>query len=325
MLTIFSTPKPFRGHIGVIQRNAIQSWKSMRPAPEIILFGDEEGAAETCRELEIRHEPRVRRSDSGAKFLGSIFADAEKLASNDVLCYINCDIILPRAFFEATAQAACLGKPFLMVGQRWDTEITEAIDFSQPDWEERAVELARAKGKPMGSWFADYFVFSRGLYHSFPPFVIGRWYWDPWIVWKARTTRGAIVVDATHSVVAIHQNHDYSYHPDGFAGVEHDEEATRNRRLTLDGRLAYSRYFATWRTAPKGLRRHWMGITPVPQLRYFVPRIVRLIRRNYLWFPFLAVTRPMRRWFGIDGAWTVRLKNRIRSLGLRKGATTSVN
>ena len=26
MLTIFTTPKPFRGHIGIIQRNALKSW-----------------------------------------------------------------------------------------------------------------------------------------------------------------------------------------------------------------------------------------------------------------------------------------------------------
>src|SRR5579862_1670365 len=226
MLTIFSTPKPFRGHIGIIQRNAIQSWKALRPSPEIILFGVEEGTAETCRELQVRHVAEVRRSDSGAKFLSHIFGHAEKLASNDLLCYINCDIILPGSFFEATAQAACLGKPFLMVGQRWDTDVVDPIDFSRPDWEERVVNLAKSTGEPMGSWFADYFVYSRGLYRALPPFVIGRWYWDPWIVWKARTTRGAILVDATQSVIAIHQNHDYSYHPDGFAGVEHDGEAT---------------------------------------------------------------------------------------------------
>lgn len=26
MLTIFATPKPFQGHVGIIQRNAIGSW-----------------------------------------------------------------------------------------------------------------------------------------------------------------------------------------------------------------------------------------------------------------------------------------------------------
>jgi hypothetical protein len=41
MITFFTTPKPFRGHIGVIQRNAIESWKRIHPSAEVILFGDE--------------------------------------------------------------------------------------------------------------------------------------------------------------------------------------------------------------------------------------------------------------------------------------------
>jgi hypothetical protein len=44
MITFFTTPKPFCGHIGVIQRNAIESWKRIRPSVEVIPFGDEEGA-----------------------------------------------------------------------------------------------------------------------------------------------------------------------------------------------------------------------------------------------------------------------------------------
>ena len=31
-LTIFAVPKPFEGHIDVIQRNAIRSWQRLRPA-----------------------------------------------------------------------------------------------------------------------------------------------------------------------------------------------------------------------------------------------------------------------------------------------------
>src|SRR5437762_1127846 len=62
MLTLFTTPKPFVGHVAVIQRNALQSWKSLHPHVEVILFGNEEGAAAVCRELGIRHVPAVRRN-----------------------------------------------------------------------------------------------------------------------------------------------------------------------------------------------------------------------------------------------------------------------
>jgi hypothetical protein len=45
MITFFTTPKPFRGHIGIIQRNATENWNRMHTSVEVILFGDEECAA----------------------------------------------------------------------------------------------------------------------------------------------------------------------------------------------------------------------------------------------------------------------------------------
>jgi hypothetical protein len=62
MITFFSTPKPFRGHIGVIQRNAIHSWRLVHPGAEVILFGNEEGAAEAAREIGALHKPEVHRN-----------------------------------------------------------------------------------------------------------------------------------------------------------------------------------------------------------------------------------------------------------------------
>jgi hypothetical protein len=62
MLTFFSTPKPFIGHCNLIQRNALKSWTLLHSDAEVILFGDEEGAAEACRDLGIRHEPNVLRN-----------------------------------------------------------------------------------------------------------------------------------------------------------------------------------------------------------------------------------------------------------------------
>ena len=44
--TFFAMPKAFRGHVGMIQRNAIGSWLRLTPRPEILLFGDDEGIAE---------------------------------------------------------------------------------------------------------------------------------------------------------------------------------------------------------------------------------------------------------------------------------------
>ena len=51
MITIFTIPKPFKGHINTIQRNAIQSWMQLKPECEIILFGDDYGVSDIAKEF----------------------------------------------------------------------------------------------------------------------------------------------------------------------------------------------------------------------------------------------------------------------------------
>src|SRR6202158_3924697 len=133
MITFFTTPKPFRGHIAVMHRSAIQSWTRIHPSAEVILFGDEEGAAEAARDLRIRHVPEVKRNEHGTKYLSPIFDGAQDLAHHNCLCYINCDIILLSDFRVAVERVTALGGRFLMAGQRWDTDITQPGDFYAVD------------------------------------------------------------------------------------------------------------------------------------------------------------------------------------------------
>ena len=51
----------------------------------------------------------------------------------------------------------------------------------------------------------DYFIFSNGLYLDVPPFLVGRWKWDNWLVWRA--LQSVPVIDATEMITVIHQNH----------------------------------------------------------------------------------------------------------------------
>src|SRR5579883_936506 len=101
MLTLFTTAKPFLGHSAVIQRNALQSWTLLHPDIEIILFGDDEGAAEICAELGLRHEPCVLRNPAGLKRIDDYFDRAQRLARHPILCYANCDILFTADFLPA--------------------------------------------------------------------------------------------------------------------------------------------------------------------------------------------------------------------------------
>ena len=104
MLTFFTTAKPFEGHNGVIQRNALRSWKLLHPEVEVILFGDEEGAAEAAGELGLRHESYVERSARGTKRLDYVFERGQEIARHEIVCYCNCDILLTEDFRVAVAR-----------------------------------------------------------------------------------------------------------------------------------------------------------------------------------------------------------------------------
>ena len=208
MITLFSTPKPFVGHINVIQRNAISSWRRLHADVEIILVGDDAGTAEVCAEFGIRHIASVKRNRYGTKYLADIYERAQAAARHDVLCHVNCDIILKADFLRAVERVAAERKRFLMAGRRWDVDLSSAIDFSSGDWEARVDRLAVETDRQRPPQWIDYFVFSRGLYdRQIPEFVVGRPGWDNWLLWYPLSI-GVPVVDASRVVRAVHQNHD---------------------------------------------------------------------------------------------------------------------
>ncbi len=235
MLTFFTTAKPFVGHNGIIQRNALQSWKLLHPDAEVILFGNEEGAAEVCAEFDLRHEPHVERHETGFKYVNYMFEKAQQISRYDFLCYCNCDIVLLNDFWAAFENAVRWRKYFLLVARRWDTDVTAPINFSSNDWGTALRQFALTNGFQQHSNFIDYFVFSKGLYDQVPPLVVGRSYWDHWLVWKA-LSKGAPVLDCSSYVVPVHQNHDFAYHPKGKQGTHEDALAIRNQALSGNGR-----------------------------------------------------------------------------------------
>lgn len=209
VVTIFAVPKPFEGHTGVIQRNAIKSWSLLEPLPEIILLGDDAGTAELAKELGIKHIPQVKWNEYGTPLVNELFEKAQNIAVNDILCYVNADIVLTSDFMPAVQQVRKRFEKFLMVGQRWNVDVGGEIDFGQRDWQEQLKHLAFEYGRLHAPSGIDYFVFTRGLWPTIPPFGLGRRLWDNWLVRKP-IEDGHPVVDATNVVTTIHQNHPYT-------------------------------------------------------------------------------------------------------------------
>jgi hypothetical protein len=291
MLTLFACPKPFRGHIGVIQRNAIRSWTLLRPQPEIILFGDEEGIAPLAKEFDVRHVPKIARNDFGTPLLDDLFGQARELAAHEVLCYVNADIILLDDFLPALERVRAWSSRFLMVGRRTDVDINDSWNFSLPDGQARLRELALISGKQRPAEWIDYFAFNKDLAVGILPLAIGRLRWDNWLIWHARALH-APVVDATRVVLAIHQNHEYSHHPEGQAGIWQGEEARRNTALIG----------AWWRHNTTADATHVLAEAAiVSNLHHWVVKFKRAAHHITapIWHPVLDFTRPLRQRLGL--------------------------
>lgn len=229
MLTIFTTPKPFKGHSKIIQLNAIKSWTMLRPRPEIILFGDDEGTAEVVEELGLTHIVDVERTNRGTPLISSMFHLAQERSSSDLFCYLNADIMLTSQFIEGLNAVAAAKPQFVLTGRRTLVDIDTPWQFAN-GWEDSLRKFATEKGK-LDDWVAmDYFAFPRGVYTNVPPFVVGRARWDNWVIYSARR-RGITVVDASNDVLAVHQNHDYSHLAGGVKDCFTSAEGQNNQEL----------------------------------------------------------------------------------------------
>jgi UDPglucose 6-dehydrogenase len=301
MITFFTTAKGFRGHFDVIQRNAIRSWQRLDPRCEVILLGDDPGAAEVARELGLLHIPTVTRNEHGSALVNDMFERAEKQAAHDLLCYVNADIILMQDFWRAACQVRDLRRPFLMCGRRTRLNVTAPLSF-EADWEERMRREAATHGSLDAPEFVDYFLFTRGIFGSIPPFAIGRRRWDRWLQYRARAATGCYI-DATRMVVAIHQNHDYG--AAGFVGHKQGVETEQN--IAMAGEEWCDVREATHILTRRGLRPpfDWLRLRwrLHQYARVFAPRTKRLNKllpqairhRKALMRPLKAALRLLRR------------------------------
>jgi hypothetical protein len=290
-LTIFTAPKAFTDpHIATIQHNAIRSWMSAGAGDvQVLVIGEEAGLAEAASRLGVTHLPEVARNEQGTPLVNSIFAAARQASKSPVMAYLNADILILPDFVPIARQVADQAQQFLVVGQRWDLEVTEELDFS-PGWERRLRSDLEARGSlhpPAGS---DYFIFPRPLFQHMPDFAIGRAGWDNWMIYHA-CQQGWAVVDATPTLKIIHQNHDYRHLP-GSRPHYDLEESRRNMRLA-GGKL---HMYTVLDTNKEFIDQH---------IRPARPTLLRLARRAELILtpkdgrregPRWALARKFRRW-----------------------------
>jgi len=272
MITFASLPKPFIGHIGVIQRNAIQSWLHLNPRPQVILFGNEQGVAEIAKEFGIEHVPAVECNQWGTPLLSSVFEQLARQATGDIICYSNCDIFLFQDFVDVAMDVQKHLPQFLLLGECQNLDVKQPVDFTSLQWRENLLVQMRQNGKRRVN-ASDFFAFPKGMYPKTPPLTLGRAYFDNWIIWEARRAQ-IPVIDATGSITAIHQNHFYAAVPGETAKSHNGFEAQENLRI-LGRNQVYWIYDSTYQYNNNELRKKLFTATPLKERWKRVRRAVK--------------------------------------------------
>jgi hypothetical protein len=304
LLTIFTAPKPFtHPHISLIQRNAIQSWQHIGEQIEVLIISDEPGVEEFAMDVGIRHIPEVACNPFGTPLVSSIFELARQASNSPLLAYVNADIILTPAFIETARQVYSLVEEFLMVGQRYDLDLQQPLDF-HTGWDFYLLSDLQIRGRlhpPAGS---DYFIFPRSCFTDIPKFAIGRAGWDNWMLYHARTQHYT-VVDATSSIVVIHQDHDYSHLPNSQPHYRLPE-SSENIRLAGGPRTIFS--LADAECFFSNGRLHRIPLQPRKLIREI--EIFPLICLHSLRLAdiFFAIFHPIKAWREWRGRLAYKLK-----------------
>ena len=283
-LTIFAIPKPFEGHSGVIQRNAIRSWANLKPEAEIILFGNAcPGLEEIASEVDARVLP-MRVNRFGTPLLSDAFTRAMTEARGATCCYVNADIVFGPELPEVVERLLkCAPPKWLGIGRRTNLDVTSEWTGETGPQVERLMERARSDGRVDSVVCKDFFLFPPDVIGEIPEFLVGRGNWDNWIVAEVKS-RQIPVVDLSRQLSVIHQNHDYSHVEGGRKNAYvFGEEARENQRLA-GGRNLISGSTATWKLTDFGLKRRSF---PVLTMFWDLPRFVRLLR-NLLFLGYIA-------------------------------------
>lgn len=211
MITIFAVPKAFDSEFGILQMNAIRSWREECPNSEILLMSKEPGVKEAAHKFQAKYIPDIQTNQWGTPYVNVLFDKAAEIAKYDVLALINADCILIGDLESAVKTVQEQFTKFLMIATRYDSKIKEPLPSS--DWQSFVLAnkgllhpLARRKMGKTSIGGMDIWVFPKGTYPKIPPLAIGRLNWDSWLV-SDPYERHITIFDITKQISLIHQEH----------------------------------------------------------------------------------------------------------------------
>ena len=200
------------GDVQDVQVQAINSWLSLKPIPEVVLVNSDISTRNHVKRFakypsRLQFQESVQLGFHRVPLFHSILRLTENLPRKTIVTLVNSDIFLCQCYWEAIKHVHKLfkrsNKGWVVTASRWDLP---DIDFSKPcdlhNVEEHG-ELHTTGGVDIFSWLGG----SKILQMRVPPFIWARSRIDNWLLRQIISENGYHVVDVTEVGFAIHKLH----------------------------------------------------------------------------------------------------------------------
>ena len=213
-----------------IFRNTLRNWARLRPLVLPVLYNDNLNSywVEVARASGWHVLPVPKRYKNTIPILRHMFLNATYQFTAAFYGYANADVLFDESLIYTLWSVTCndsIKRPFV-IGRRSNYNVKREKQLFEPSDVRRTAK--RHETRLFISDAQDYFITARYAFpwHSIPDFVIGRIGYDNWLVSTALANKNTAVIDATNTILCLHQSGD-----DGdFAGFG----AKKYVRLNLD-------------------------------------------------------------------------------------------
>ncbi|KAL3855422.1 hypothetical protein ACJMK2_014633 [Sinanodonta woodiana] len=223
LFTSFQTENDIASEKVLVYNNTLYNWQTFKPHVQLILFTNNTSVSEKVNYSHWNIFPVLFYSDSGIPTIKAMFKQAKELYNTTWYGYFNGDILLTEDILKTLEYVSSVLDQFsnasiLIIGRRINVLNVTSEEVREING---IKESARSRGSLHSIYAEDYFITNTHFpWDKIPEFVIGRAGYDNWIVGHARCDLGAIVIDATETLTAVHQDTTKDETEDGFTSAD---------------------------------------------------------------------------------------------------------
>jgi len=232
----------------------------LKPKPEVLLVGVEEGMEEACKELGCTVVPTVHPTPQGTVLVNQAIHAADQASSNSIMVYVNSDIFFPQQWMSILQRLLWVFEKspdgFMFTGPRVQLKRGHIFDHKVHTWPQFWKHIQQtgrdtSNLRNMETAAEDYFVYRKGSLNWVPGFHIGRYVFDNHIVSGSKRA-GLVRVSGWNEQVrqdplffGLHFEHDRSHQTDNGHGKlrKFNERLSKRNGGWGNGELTNLEYF----------------------------------------------------------------------------------